>query len=108
VVDAPPFRERVRVAGGVDDESGVIVLEPGETFTTPATLGVFAPDGMDGVRRRWHDYQRGWLARDLSEAHRPVVYNSWYATTFDVRPRHQLVLAGRASESGVAVFVVTV
>jgi alpha-galactosidase len=106
LVDSPPFRERVRVAGGVDDESTVIRLEPGEAFTTPPTLGVFAPDGATGVRRRWHDYQRGWLARDLDLAQRPIVYNSWYATAFDVRPDHQLALADRAAELGVEVFVV--
>jgi alpha-galactosidase len=106
LVDSPPFRERVRVAGGVDDESTVIRLDPGETFTTPPTLGVFAPDGATGVRRRWHDYQRGWLARDLEPVNRPIVYNSWYATAFDVRPDHQLALADRAAELGVEAFVV--
>jgi alpha-galactosidase len=106
LVDAVPFSERVRVAGGVDDESGLVRLEPGERFSTPATLGVFAPDGPDGVRRRWHDYQRGWLARDLDVVHRPIVYNSWYATTFDVRPGHQLALAEQAADLGVEVFVV--
>ena len=106
LVDSPPFRERVRVAGGVDDESTVIRLDPGEAFTTPPTLGVFAPDGAAGVRRRWHDYQRGWLARDLDPAKRPIVYNSWYATAFDVRPDHQLALADRAAELGVEAFVV--
>jgi alpha-galactosidase len=106
LVDSPPFRERVRVAGGVDDESTVIRLDPGEAFTTPPTLGVFAPDGATGVRRRWHDYQRGWLARDLEPVNRPIVYNSWYATAFDVRPDHQLALADRAAELGVEAFVV--
>jgi alpha-galactosidase len=105
LVDSPPFRQRIRVAAGVDDESTVIRLDPGEVFTTPPTLGVYAPDGAAGVRRRWHDYQRGWLARDLEPARRPIVYNSWYATTFDVRPDHQLVLAARAAELGVEAFV---
>ena len=105
LVDSPPFRERIRVAGGVDDESTVIRLDPGETFTTPPTQGVFAPDGAAGMRRRWHDYQRGWLARDLEPARRPIVYNSWYATAFDVRPEHQLALAARAAELGVEAFV---
>jgi alpha-galactosidase len=105
LVDTPPFSERIRVAGGVDDESTVIRIDPGEAFTTPPTLGVFAPDGAAGVRRRWHDYQRGWLARDLDPARRPTVYNSWYATAFDVRPDHQLALADRAAELGVEAFV---
>ena len=106
LVDAIPHRRRVRVAGGVDDESGRIRLEPGEEYRTPDTVGIAAPDGADGLRRRWHDLQRDRLARDLSPAHRPVLYNSWYATTFDVRPEHQLQLARRAAALGVEAFVV--
>ena len=106
LVDAPPFRDRVRVAGGVDDESCVITLGPGETFTSPTTLGVFAPDGAAGVTRRWHAYQRDRLCRDLSVRHRPIVYNSWYATTFAVDVDHQIALAQVAAGLGVEVFVV--
>jgi alpha-galactosidase len=106
LVDAPPFRERVRVAGGVDDEASVITLQPGESFSTPPMLGVFAPDGADGVRRRWHEYQRRWLARDLGPDHRPIVYNSWYATAFDVGQDHQLALADVAADLGAEVFVI--
>jgi len=106
LVEVPPFRSRTRVAGGVEDESCVITLEPGESFTTPTTLGVHAPDGVGGIRRRWHDYQRQVLARSVDVGHRPIVYNSWYATTFDVRPDQQLALADRAAALGVEVFVV--
>jgi alpha-galactosidase len=105
LTDAFPFRDRVRVAGGIDDESTLLRLDPGGAFTTPATLGVYAPDGINGVRRRWHDYQRKWLARDLDVARRPIVYNSWYATRFDVQPDHQLALADRAAELRAEVFV---
>ncbi|TWF74510.1 alpha-galactosidase [Pseudonocardia hierapolitana] len=101
-VDAVPFREVVRVSGGIDDET-VIRLGPGEEFETPHLLGVWSPDGPAGVARAWHTYQRG-LAR--GPEHRPVVYNSWYATTFDVRVEHQLALADVAAELGVEVFVV--
>ena len=106
LVEAPPFSGRVRVAGGVDDESGVITLEPGERFTTPRTLGARSPGGAAGVRARWHDYQRGWLARDTGLARRPIVYNSWYATTFAVDVEAQRELAEVAAGLGVEVFVV--
>lgn len=106
LVEVPPFRSRTRVAAGVDDESCVITLEPGQSYTTPRTLGVHAPDGTDGLRRRWHDYQRTVLARSVGLEHRPIVYNSWYATTFDVRPAQQLALADRAAALGVEAFVI--
>jgi len=106
LVDVPPFRGRTRVAGGVEDESCVIMLELGESFITPTTLGVHAPDGAGGLRHRWHNYQRTVLARSLGAEHRPIVYNSWYATRFDVRAEQQLALADRAAALGVEVFVV--
>src|SRR5690606_20324972 len=101
-----PLSGRVRVAGGVDDETCVITLDPGESFTTPTTLGVLAPEGASGLARRWHDHQRRRLARTVGPEHRPIVYNSWYATTFDVRPEHQAELAEAAAELGAEVFVV--
>lgn len=106
LVDVPPFRSRTRVAAGVDDESCVITLEPGQSYTTPRTLGVHAADGTDGLRRRWHDYQRTVLARSVGPEHRPIVYNSWYATTFDVRLEQQLALADHAAALGVEAFVI--
>jgi alpha-galactosidase len=101
-VDAVPFREVVRVSGGVNDETP-IELGAGEEFETPHLLGVWSPDGRAGVARAWHTYQRG-LAR--GPEHRPIVHNSWYATTFDVRVEHQLALADAAADLGVEVFVV--
>jgi alpha-galactosidase len=37
---------------------------------------------------------------------RPVLYNSWYATTFNVNEEHQLALAKVAKELGVEMFVI--
>lgn len=105
-VEAPPHGDHVRVSCGVDDEDTVVTLLPGETFTTPSTLGTFSPRGRGGVSRNWHAYQRRSLSRTLGAEHRPVVYNSWYATQFDVRPEHQLKLADVAAEIGAEVFVV--
>lgn len=105
-VDAVPLRERVRVASGVDDESCVVTLLPGESFTSPETLGVFAADGSAGVAVRWHEYERTVLARSLDAYHHPVVYNSWYATQFAVEQSHQRRLAAAARELGAEVFVV--
>jgi alpha-galactosidase len=104
-VEAPPHGAHVRVSAGVDDEDTVVTLEPGESFTTPSTLGTWSPDGPTGVTRNWHAYQRG-LARSLDPDQRPVVYNSWYATEFDVHLDHQLRLADVAAQVGAEVFVV--
>jgi alpha-galactosidase len=106
LVDAVPFRDVVRVSGGPDDETGVVTLAPGEEFETPHLLGAHSADGLPGLARAWHAYQRGELARGTGAEHRPVVYNSWYATGFDVRVEHQLALADVAADVGAEVFVV--
>ena len=102
--DAVPFREVVRVSAGVDDETAVIRLAPGEEFETPHLLGTWSPEGPAGLARAWHTYQRTQLARPGGPP--PVVYNSWYATGFDVRAEHQLALADVAADLGAEVFVV--
>lgn len=102
--DAVPFRGVVRVSAGVDDETAVITLGTGEEFETPHLLGVWSPDGPAGLARAWHTYQRSQLARPAGPP--PVVYNSWYATEFDVRVEHQLALADVAADLGAEVFVV--
>jgi alpha-galactosidase len=97
---------RVRVSGGVDDQDTIIRLYPGESFTTPESHGLFSRLGAEGVRQGLHHFQRSVLARDLSPRTRPVIYNSWYATEFDVRTDHQIALAHRAADLGAEAFVV--
>ncbi|MGC0252441.1 alpha-galactosidase [Pseudactinotalea sp. Z1748] len=114
--DAVPFTGRVRVAGGPDDESGILTLGPGEELSTPVVAGLQIRGDADRVARAWHDYQRTLarsadpyqrtLTRPTDTYHRPVVYNSWYATTFDVTVDHQLALAQVAADLGAEAFVV--
>lgn len=104
--EADAVGRHVRVSCGVDPDTTTVTLLAGEEFISPDALGVFSPDGPEGVTAGWHDFQRVELARDLSPATRPVVYNSWYATEFDVRIEHQVALAERAASLGVEVFVV--
>lgn len=105
-VDAPPFREHVRVAGGTDDESGIHRLEAGESMVTPAVLGLWcAGTDADDVAAAWHTYQRV-IGRGTGPEHRPIVYNSWYATRFHVQVDHQLRLAREAARLGAEAFVV--
>jgi alpha-galactosidase len=104
-LDAAPFADHVRISGGPDDESGILTLRPGAGLTTPVLAGVRVDGDADDLAQAWHQYQAT-LARTRGPEHRPVVYNSWFATTFDVRVEHQLKLAEVAAEVGAEVFVV--
>ncbi|GII58612.1 alpha-galactosidase [Planotetraspora thailandica] len=100
--DADADAGLTRVGLGRVPIEAAIELAPGETFTTPVACGLYSGDGLAGAARAWHAYQRG-LRRDVAL---PVVYNSWFATEFDVRADHQLELARTAAELGVETFVV--
>ncbi|WP_454858569.1 alpha-galactosidase [Promicromonospora soli] len=104
-LDAVPFADHVRIAAGPDDESGILTLAPGAGLTTPVLAGVRVEGDADDLAQAWHTYQAA-LARTRGPEHRPIVYNSWFATTFDVRVEHQLDLAAAAAEVGAEVFVV--
>jgi alpha-galactosidase len=91
-------------AGRVPGSAGVVV-RPGASWSSPVAVGGCSGDGIDGLARVFHAYQRS-LAGDRLDRPRPVIYNSWEATGFDVHAGHQLGLAERAVRAGVETFVV--
>ena len=97
---------RVQIGGGAGyDDSGLLLLAPGESFTTPVFAGLWSDAGFGGASRTWHTYQRTYVIPDADQD-RPVLYNSWEATQFDISEDQQEVLAQRAAAAGVELFVV--
>ncbi|POX49612.1 alpha-galactosidase, partial [Streptomyces sp. Ru72] len=97
---------RVQITGGAGyDDSGLLLLAPGETYTTPVFAGLWSDGGHGGASRAWHAYQRAHIIPDADQD-RPVLYNSWEATEFDISEEQQGALARRAAAMGVELFVV--
>lgn len=97
---------RVQISGGAGyDDSGLLRLEPGESFTTPVFAGLWSDGGFGAASRTWHTYQRAYVIPDADQD-RPVLFNSWEATHFDISEERQRELARRAAEMGVELFVV--
>ncbi|MEW2625397.1 alpha-galactosidase [Streptomyces sp. NPDC048106] len=97
---------RVQITGGAGyDDSGLLLLAPGESYTTPVFAGLFSDGGFGGASRAWHAYQRAYVIPD-ADRDRPVLFNSWEATGFDIRAEQQCELARRAAAIGVELFVV--
>ncbi|MDX3691817.1 alpha-galactosidase [Streptomyces europaeiscabiei] len=97
---------RVQITGGAGyDESGLLRLDTGETFTTPVFAGLWSDGGFGGASRAWHAYQRTYIIPDADQD-RPVLFNSWEATEFDISEEQQGTLARRAAAIGVELFVV--
>ncbi|MGW5283863.1 alpha-galactosidase [Streptomyces collinus] len=97
---------RVQITGGAGwDDSGLLLLEPGESYTTPVFAGLWSDGGFGGASRTWHAYQRDHVIPD-AERDRPVLFNSWEATGFGISEDQQTALARHAADIGVELFVV--
>lgn len=95
---------RTTWTGGFGHEGLSWTLQPGETLRTPVYAGLFTPHGFGGAARAWHDYVRGHVLPE-PERDRPVLYNSWEATGFDVDEAGQIRLAQVAARVGAELFV---
>lgn len=89
---------------GLNDHDFGWDLAPGETFETPRLLFGFTRGGHGAMSRAFHDHVRERLAPRRGYTP-PVVYNSWYATLFDVDEAGQTALADIAAKMGVELFV---
>ena len=99
--------DAVSVAMGIQPFDFAWRLGPGAEFSSPELVGGYSEDGLGGAARLLHAYdERVQLPENQRERLRPVLYNSWEATHFDVRAEQQLELARRAAAMGVELFVV--
>ncbi|GIM97492.1 alpha-galactosidase [Paractinoplanes toevensis] len=96
---------RTTWTGGHGHEGLTWSLAPGETLETPVFAGLFTTGGFGAASRAWHDHVRRHVLTHPGET-RPVLYNSWEATGFDVDEAGQTALAARAARLGVELFVV--
>ena len=104
-VEQTPYRQ-VRVTGGMNSFDFAYRLQPSESLETPPFFAGFSAAGFGGASRALHRFVREKiLPGGLSSRLRPVLYNSWEATTFDVNEDGQKALAEKASKLGVELFV---
>jgi alpha-galactosidase len=95
---------RAGVTGGAGHDGTTVVLAPGAEHTTPRMCGLWTDGGFGAAGRAWHRYVLDHVLPHPREV-RPVLYNSWEATGFDVDEAGQRSLAARAAELGVELFV---
>ncbi|WP_213456246.1 alpha-galactosidase [Rhizomonospora bruguierae] len=96
--------DEVGLTGGYGHDGVSLRLAPGGVLRTPVLAGLWTAGGFGAASRAWHGYLRARLPHP--EELRPVLYNSWEATTFDVTEENQLRLAAAAAALGVELFVV--
>jgi alpha-galactosidase len=122
---------RTHACGGVNDFDWAYRLEPGDELVLPRFAGLYTTAGFGAASRQWHAWQLahvlgrgddrpgltapGWAPPALTApaqgaGHdapplRPVLYNSWEATEFDVSETGQIRLAELAARIGAEMFV---
>ena len=104
--------DAVRVTGGFDPFDFGYVLKPGETLDTPAFYAGYSAHGLGGASNELFQFElhnilprTGKSAGRAIPRLRPVIYNSWEATEFNVNEAGQIALAEKAAELGVDRFV---
>jgi alpha-galactosidase len=98
---------QVRVTGGFNPFDFGYRLKPGEQLETPPFYAGFTSGGMGEASRILHRFERQSILPGGENAPlRPVLYNSWEATEFDVSETGQLALAERAGKLGIERFVI--
>jgi len=82
---------------------GEVVLEAGESYTTPDVLGVYSPEGLTPATWQFH---RSVRSHDMHPSSpRPVLLNTWEAVYFDHSTAKLVALANAAADLGIERFV---
>lgn len=97
---------QIRVMGGPNAFDFAYLLSNGKSFDTPVFYGGYSDTGMGGASRLMHRFEiDSLLPNHPNERLRPVLYNSWEATGFNVNEAGQEALAEKAASIGVERFV---
>lgn len=97
----------VRITGGPNAFDFGYRLQPGESFETPWFYGGYSHQGLGGASRLLHRFEiDNILPHAPHPKLRPVLYNSWEATAFNVTAAGQMALAEKAAKMGVERFVI--
>ena len=100
-VEQTPYKQ-VRVTGGFNTFDFAWPLKPGEALETPDFYAGYSAHGFGEASRMLHNLERN----EAKGRVRPVLYNSWEATEFNVSEEGQKALADKAAKLGVELFVV--
>ncbi|GAC1666003.1 MAG: alpha-galactosidase [Candidatus Acidiferrum sp.] len=101
-----PAGQQVRVTGGYNSFDFAYRLAAGDSLSTPVFYAGYAEHGIGEASRLMHQCERTHILPNGSGMRtRPILYNSWEATEFNVDEPGQVALAEKAASLGVERFV---
>lgn len=98
--------DTTRITVGINPSCFDWKLETGESFQTPEAVMVYSTEGLNAMSQTFHRLYRKRLARGYwRDRPRPILNNNWEATYFDFTEDSLVVIAAKAKECGVELFV---
>ncbi len=98
--------QQIRVTGGFNPFDFGYKILPGRQLETPIFYGGYSHHGIGGASRLLHRFELTKIVPQApSPKPRPVIYNSWEATGFNVDESGQETLAEKAASIGVERFI---
>jgi alpha-galactosidase len=98
--------QHVHITGGLNAFDFTYHLRKGGKFQTPDFYGGFSSQGLGGASRLMHRLEIDSIVPNAPMPRlRPVLYNSWEATGFQLEEAGQMALAEKAASIGVERFV---
>ncbi|MGY5612471.1 alpha-galactosidase [Vibrio brasiliensis] len=86
---------------------GEVVLEEGDTHTTPWLYATYNCSGLNGMSQQFQSHVRhSVLSPDYKNQVRPVHLNTWEGIYFDHDPNYIMSMATQAAELGVERFII--
>jgi alpha-galactosidase len=98
---------RIKITGGYNNFDFSYPLAPGQSLKTPIFYVGYTNKGHGEASRILHRFQRQEILPGAPNPKpRPIIYNSWEATGFNVNEAGQLALAEKAASLGVERMVI--
>ncbi len=97
---------KTRLVTGMNPQSFLWTLEPGEGFDAPEAVMAYSHQGFNGMSCAMHAFVREHIVRgEWKYRERPVLLNSWEAAYFDIDEEKLVELAKAGKEVGIELFV---
>ncbi len=98
--------QQVHITGGMNAFDFSYHLKKDSRFETPEFDAGFSHQGLGGASRLMHRFEMNSVVPNApNERLRPVLYNSWEATAFNLNEEGQVALAEKAASIGAERFV---
>ncbi|MFA6854964.1 MAG: alpha-galactosidase [Bacilli bacterium] len=105
VVEMNPSKT-IRLQSGINPDGFIYPLTREQQFQTPWAVLTVSEDGLNGVRRNFHDFvENHIISPNFAHKNRPIILNNWEGTYFNFDEKKLGKMIKQASALGCETFV---